>query len=40
MIDRNLDPEWLELISSALEQGITPEEIASFLSSYIKTTQQ
>ena len=34
----NLDKEWVELISSALEMGISPEEIREFLHNYPSVT--
>ncbi|MGY3714787.1 anti-repressor SinI family protein [Sutcliffiella cohnii] len=34
----NLDKEWIELISSALEFGISVEEIREFLHNYPNTS--
>ncbi|WP_299088094.1 anti-repressor SinI family protein [uncultured Metabacillus sp.] len=33
----NLDPEWVELIQEAIQQGLDIEEIKSFLETYSTT---
>ena len=33
-VTENLDKEWVELISSALEMGISADEIREFLQSF------
>lgn len=37
-VTENLDKEWVELISSALEMGISAEEIREFLQSFPTNT--
>jgi DNA-binding transcriptional MerR regulator len=40
MTNSNLDDEWILLIQEALQQGLSIEEIKSFLKEYTKTTQK